>query len=460
MSGLLEEPLMQSVQPTLFRTLLALGALPAALLAQEPARINFESYSLPNGLKVILAPDHSSQVVAVDVWYHVGSRDEVKGRTGFAHLFEHMMFQGSANVKKAEHFQLVEQAGGTLNGSTAEDRTNYFEALPSNRLNLGLWLEADRMRSLAVTDSSFTNQREAVKEERRLRVDNQPYYAAIFEGMYALADSATCFPYAHSIIGSMSDLNAAKTADVKEFFELYYAPNNATLTIVGDFEPPLAKRLVQQYFGDIPRGREPAVVHCDSKLNSGAIRRPWPDRLASLPGVLLAYRVPEYRHADMPAIELLATILGQGESSRINKAVVRDQKLAQFALVLSNPAAPRRGPGVLLALAISNQGVAPDSLEAGLAKEFARVVRDGVTDAELSKAKNGYRTQLIIQQQQALAKAEALQTADLFLGDPEAVNANWRRFLAVTAADIKRVASSYFRPENSLVLLITPGGTQ
>jgi predicted Zn-dependent peptidase len=182
--------------------------------------------------------------------------------------------------------------------------------------------------------------------------------------------------------------------------------------------------------------------------------------LANLPGVLLAYRVPEYRHPDMPAIELLSTILGQGESSRINKSVVRDQKLAQFALVLSNPAAPRRGPGVLLALAISNQGVSPDSLEAGLAREFARVVRDGVTDAELSKAKNGYRTQLIIQQQQALAKAEALQTADLFLGDPEAVNTNWRRFLAVTAADIKRVAGSYFRPENSLVLLITPGGAQ
>jgi len=428
--------------------------------AQEPARISFESYSLPNGLQVILAPDHSSQVVAVDVWYHVGSRDEVRGRTGFAHLFEHMMFQGSEHVKKAEHFQLVERAGGSVNGSTAEDRTNFFESLPSNRLNLGLWLEADRMRSLAVTDSTFSNQREAVKEERRLRVDNQPYAGAIFEGMYALADSASCFPYAHSIIGSMSDLNAAKTPDVKAFFDLYYAPNNATLTVVGDFQPAETKRLIEQYFAGIPRGKDPPAVGCESKFGSGIIRRPWPDAKANLPGVLLAYRVPEYRHADMPALDLLTTILGQGESSRINNSVVRQRKLAQFAIVLSNPASPRRGPGVLLAVGIANQGVVTDTLEAALAAEFARVVKDGVTEAELSKAKNAYRTQLITQQQLALAKAEALQSANLFLGDPEAVNSNWRRYLAVTAADIKRVAATYFRPENSLVLLITPGAAQ
>ncbi|MBS1241166.1 MAG: peptidase domain protein, partial [Gemmatimonadetes bacterium] len=178
-------------------------------VAQDPGKINFETYSLANGLTVVLAPDRTTQVVAVNVWYNAGSRNEVRGRTGFAHLFEHMMFQGSANVAKGEHFQLVERAGGELNGSTAEDRTNYYQVLPSNRLNLGLWLEADRMRSLAITDSNFHNQREAVKEERRLRVDNQPYTGAIFEGMYALADSSTCFPYSHSVIGSMADLNAA-----------------------------------------------------------------------------------------------------------------------------------------------------------------------------------------------------------------------------------------------------------
>ena len=448
------------------RLLASLAALAASIgsprstPAQEPARIAFETYTLGNGLTVILAPDRTSQVVAVDVWYNVGSRNETRGRTGFAHLFEHMMFQGSANVKKAEHFQLVERAGGEMNGSTAEDRTNYYEALPSNRLNLGLWLEADRMRSLAITDSNFANQREAVKEERRLRVDNQPYTGAIFEGMYALADSATCFPYAHSVIGSMDDLNAAKTPDVKAFFDLYYAPNNATLTVVGDFDVAATKTLIQQYFGDIPRGQTPPPVTCQATFSSGAIHRTWPDPKANLPAVMLAYRLPEYKSADSPALELLASILGQGESSRINKTVVREKKLAQAAFVLSNPFGPRRGPGVVLALGIANQGVNVDSMAAALTAEFARVVRDGVTDAELSKAKNGYRTQLIIQQQQALNKAEALQSASLFLGDPEAVNTNWRRFLAVTGADIKRVAATYFRPENALTILITPGAAQ
>lgn len=430
------------------------------LAAQEPARITIDSYTLPNGLKVILAPDRTSQVVEVNVWYNVGSRNEVRGRTGFAHLFEHMMFQGSANVKKAEHFKLVEQAGGNLNGSTAEDRTNYYETLPSNRLNLGLWLEADRMRSLAITDSTLANQREAVKEERRLRVDNQPYTGAIFEGMYALADSATCFPYSHSIIGSMEDLNAAKTSDVKAFFDLYYAPNNATLTVVGDFDVAQTKTLIEQYFGSIPKGAEAPAVTCQTQISPGLIRRNWPDPKASLPGVMMAFRIPEYKNDDVPALELLSTILGQGESSRINKVVVRDKKLAQGALVLINPAAPRRGPGVLLAFGIANTGVSPDSLMQGMTEEFAKLVKEGVTEAELNKAKNAYRTQLITGQQRAADKAEALQAASMFLGSAEAVNTNWRRFLGVTTADIKRVAGSYLQPANSLVLLITPGGAQ
>jgi len=433
---------------------------PSLASAQEPAPIVFETYSLPNGLKVILAPDRTTQVVAVNVWYDVGSRNETRGRTGFAHLFEHMMFQGSANVKKAEHFQLLERAGGEMNGSTAEDRTNYYEVLPSNRLNLGLWLEADRMRSLAITDSNFANQREAVKEERRLRVDNQPYASSYFEGIYAFADSATCFPYAHSIIGSMDDLNAARTQDVKAFFDLYYTPNNAILTVVGDFDTAEAKRLIEQYFGSIPKGSTPPPVECEPGYGKGAIRKPWPDPRANLPGVLLGYRLPEASHADMPALSLLAMIMGQGESSRINKRVVRERRLAQFAVSLPNPGGPRRGPGILLTLAVANQGVSNDSLEASLVAEFRKVVEEGVTEEELAKAKNSYRTQLITQRQQALFKAETLQSASLFLGTPEAVNTNWRRYLAVTVEDVKRAAGSFLRAENSLVLLITPGVTQ
>ena len=226
------------------RALASLAALAASIAsprpapAQEPARIAFERYTLAQRPERHSRPRPHAQVVAVDVWYNVGSRNETRGRTGFAHLFEHMMFQGSANVKKAEHFQLVERAGGEMNGSTAEDRTNYYEALPSNRLNLGLWLEADRMRSLAITDANFENQREAVKEERRLRVDNQPYTGAIFEGMYALADSADLLPLLRIRSSARwTTSTPRRPPDVKAFFDLYYAPNNATLTVAGDFDP-------------------------------------------------------------------------------------------------------------------------------------------------------------------------------------------------------------------------------
>ena len=443
------------MQPSLIFLFLTLAVAPA-LRAQGPAPLTIEKYTLANGLKVILAPDRTTQVVTVNVWYDVGSRNEVKGRSGFAHLFEHMMFQGSANVEKAAHFQLVERAGGESNGSTAEDRTNYYETLPSNRLNLGLWLEADRMRSLVISQENFQNQREAVKEERRLRVDNQPYYAAIFEGMYLLSDSTNCFPYSHSVIGSMDDLNAAKTEDVKAFFDLYYAPNNATLTVVGDFDPAATRTLIEQYFGDIARGQTPPAVECNQPFNGGEIRRRWPDSKANLPGVLLAYRIPGYQHEDTPALSLLSTILGQGESSRINRSVVRDQKLAQFSVSLLNPAAPRRGPGVFLTLAVVNEGVSADSLEKGLAAEFARAATSGVTAAELTKAKNAYRTQLITQRQQSLFKAEAIQTANMFLGDPEGVNSDWKRYLAVTVEDLQRVAAKYLRADNAVALLIVP----
>jgi predicted Zn-dependent peptidase len=196
----------------------------AGSLAGQAGRITFDTFSLANGLRVITSEDHSTPIVAVDLWYDVGSRNERPGRSGFAHLFEHMMFQGSANVEKAEHFQLVQRAGGSTNGSTQEDRTNYFEVLPSNRLNLALWLEADRMRSLAITDSNFHNQRETVKEERRLRVDNQPYGRAFTDGLTLPFDSATCFAYAHTVIGDMADLNAAQLSDVQAFFDTYYAP--------------------------------------------------------------------------------------------------------------------------------------------------------------------------------------------------------------------------------------------
>src|SRR5436189_2555914 len=243
------------------------------LAAQQAGQIRYETFALPNGLRVIYSEDHSTPIVSVDVWYNTGSRNERPGRSGFAHLFEHMMFQGSAHVKKAEHFQYVNRAGGVMNGSTTEDRTNYWETLPSNRLNLALWLEADRMRSLAITDENFHNQREAVKEERRLRVDNQPYTAAFLDGLTAPFDSSTCFAYAHPTIGSMDDLNAAKLEDVQAFFDTYYAPNNATLVVVGDFRPVELRRLVNAYFADVRSHATPPPVRCNWKVGPGERRR-------------------------------------------------------------------------------------------------------------------------------------------------------------------------------------------
>ncbi len=432
---------------------LALVAVPLA--AQNPANVPIEQYKLENGLTVILAEDHSAQVVAVDVWYDVGSRNEARNRTGFAHLFEHMMFQGSENVKKAEHFQYIQRAGGSMNGSTAEDRTNYFEALPSNRLNLGLWLEADRMRSLAITDSNFSNQREAVKEERRLRVDNQPYGTAIFEHTYALYDSATCFPYSHSVIGSMDDLNAAETKDVQDFFDMYYAPNNATLVVAGDFRTAEAKRLIEQYFAGIPRGTAPPPVACAPNFNSGARTKHVHDAQATLPASIKVYRIPAYDHADYPALELLATIFGQGESSRMNRELVRDAKAAAQAVTLLNPFGPRRGPGVFLTLAVANQGVKLDSLDGLVAQEVAGLVSAGVSAEELNKAKNIFRATAITSRQMALQLAEVIQRATMFLGSPDAINSELERYEKVTVGDLQRVARTYLTPDNSLTLLVS-----
>jgi predicted Zn-dependent peptidase len=440
----------------LFGTALLL-ALPALVAAQSPRPIPIDSYTLPNGLKVILAEDHSAQVVTVNVWYNVGSRNERPGRTGFAHLFEHMMFQGSANVKKGDHMALVQQAGGTMNGSTADDRTNYWQTLPSNRLNLGLWLEADRMRSLAVTKENFENQRETVKEERRLRIDNQPYTGAFLSSLTSAFDAKSCFAYAHETIGSMDDLNAAKTEDVQEFFKTYYAPNNASLVVTGDFQSAEAKQLISTYFASIPRATDPPAVTCSQAMNTGLQRRTVTDAKANLPAVLMLYRIPEYKDADTPALEFLSTILGGGESSRINRAVVRDAKAAVGTQVLAG-LGPRRGANVFGALAIANQGVTPDSLEKLISKQIAEVAANGVTPAELEKAKNAYRAGRIGELQTSMGRAEAIHTADMFLGDPKAVNAELDRHMAVTVDDIKRVAARYLRADNSVITLIKPEG--
>jgi len=424
---------------------------PAPLAGQ--ASLRYEIDTLPNGLRVILSEDQSTPVVSVDVWYRVGSRNEEVGRSGFAHLFEHMMFQGSRHVGKGQHFQLIERAGGDLNGTTDEDRTAYFQELPANRLNLALWLEADRMRSLAITVENFENQRQAVKEERRLRVDNQPYAPAFTEGIALLYDSTTCFGYAHSVIGSMTDLDSAKVGDVQAFFDRYYAPNNATLVIVGDFDPAEARQLIRQYFGDVPRGREPPAVSCGHEFAPSARRRVWEDEHANLPAVIIAYRTPGHRDPDTPALALLGTILGGGESSRLNRALVRQ---ARTALAAGSQSVSRLGPGYFLTFAIANQGIGSDTLERQLSAELQRIIDEGVTPEELTKARNEFRASNIFGRQTTMQIAERLQHYAHFHDSVEEMRTDLDRYLAVTADDLRRVAGRYLIPANSFTIVVIP----
>ncbi len=431
--------------------LVAAAPAPSGLLAQA-GRISYETFTLPNGLRVIYSEAHATPIVTVDVWYNTGSRNERPGHSGFAHLFEHMMFQGSAHVKKAEHFQLIQRAGGEVNGSTTEDRTNFWEVVPSNRLNLALWLEADRMRSLAISDSNFHNQREAVKEERRLRVDNQPYARAFSDGLTTPFDSGACFAYAHTVIGSMADLDAAKLGDVQAFFETYYAPNNATLVVVGDFRPAELRRLVNQYYAGIPSHAAPAPVTCDWKLTPGPAHREVTDEHANLPASLRIYRIPPHDNPDTPALELLNIILGQGESSRLNVAIVRREKaaLGTQSLIVGE----HRGPGVSVVLGIANQGVDVNHLDSLLAAQVDSIRAHGVSAEELAKAKNTFRAQFIANRETALSKAEELHHYDMFHHSVADINADLNRYLEVTSEDIRRVASKYLDPANAVVIIV------
>ncbi len=312
------------------------------------------------------------------------------------------------------------------------------------------------MRGLNVTPEGLKNQVEAVKEERRLRVDNQPYSKAIWEGTLLAFDSKNCFGYGHSLIGSMAELDAAKVEDVQAFFKMYYAPNNVTLTVVGDFNPAEARKFIEEYFGGIPRQPAPPPVVCDQKLHTGAMRQQMTDDKATLPAVIALYHVPSTSSADLPALELLSTILGSGESSRLNKVLARDTKAALAAQTLLNPFGPRRGPGMLIGLAIANQGVGVDSVEKLLTREITQVAQTGVTTEELTKAKNQYRAGKMEERQRAFALAEAVQFANTYLGSPDAVNTDLERYAKVTVDDIKRVAASYLTADNSLTITIVP----
>jgi zinc protease len=404
-------------------------------------------HTLENGLRVVLSPDRTIPTVGISVYYDVGSRNEVRGRSGFAHLFEHMMSQGSANVGKGEHFQLILNRGGEMNGTTSEDRTNYYETLPSNELELGLWLEADRMRSLSITQDNFENQRQTVMEERRQSYDNQPYaksWLRINELSYQ-----DYWPYAHSTIGDMKDLENAPLSAVQEFFDSYYAPNNAVLTLVGDFDPNEALALVKKHFGQIPSRSRPAYEPGAFTPQTEEHTETMVDDLAQLPGFHVAYHIPPARDPDHYALDLLAMALGDGESSRLYQELIKKRELLSSLNVGTDS---RRGPDLFSFWAVVAEGKDAKPARQVIFSEFEKIAKSGLTPRELEKAKNRMRSMFVFGLSSSLQRALVLGQFELYFGNAEILRTELDRYLAVTNDDIKRVASRYFAPQSRTVL--------
>ncbi|MFK7989233.1 MAG: M16 family metallopeptidase [Sandaracinaceae bacterium] len=406
---------------------------------------------LDNGLRVVMSPDRSVPTVAIAVYYDVGSRNEVRGRSGFAHLFEHMMFQGSANVAKGEHFSLIMNRGGSLNGTTSHDRTNYYETLPSNELALGLWLEADRMESLAITEENFENQRQVVMEEWRQSYRNQPYaLSSLRINELAFGDY---WPYAHSTIGDIQDLENAPLEAVQEFFRTYYAPNNAVIGISGDFEPSEAMALVRQYFGDlpsrdIPEFNPPALAPQTSERTDTMV-----DPLAQLPAFHMGWHIPPNRADDHYALEMLALILGQGDSSRLYQELVKDEALCQSVYVGTDD---RRGPDLFSVWAIMAAGESAEEAQGRINAQITSVSERGVTARELQKAQNALRSVFVFGLQSNLQRAQNLAQYELYYDNAELLREELGHYLEVSREDIQRVAGRYFAPTNRTVLDVVP----
>ena len=435
--------------------LLAAGALPAR--AQETLDlppIPVDTFALDNGLRVVVSEDHSAPLVAVSLWYHVGSAHEAEGRSGFAHLFEHLVFEETANLDDGEMDRLVTRAGGVYNATTDADRTAYWELLPSNRLNLALWLHAERMDRLRVSDRGLATQRDVVKEERRLRIDNQPYATA---QLTVDTLSQDYLPYRHTTIGTMEDLEAASEDDVRAFYDAYYVPNNAVLTVVGDVTVGEVRAMAEEYLGGIPRGPEvPALPPAPSAPRTDGERRVvLEDPMAQLPLLWMAFTIPPADHPDQYALSLLSTIFSGGESSRLYRRLVQEERAALDMISLLDR---RRGTGTFRFGALPNQGVDVERLEALIVEEIERLQEEGVTRAELDKALSQRRAAEVMGRLQARSKAEELQRLVLHHGDPFRVNGELERYEAVTREDIRRVARTYLTPGNRTVVVARPAG--
>jgi zinc protease len=418
-------------------------------------RVPIVTFRLANGLTVTLSEDHTAPIVAVNLWYHVGSANERPGRTGFAHLFEHMLFQGSAHVGANEHFEIVQRAGGTLNGSTWLDRTNYFETVPSNQLATALWLEADRMGQLlpAMTQQKLDTQRDVVKNERRWSVDNQPY-GTWWERLPALAFPPD-HPFHHSLIGSMEDLSEASLEDIAQFFATYYTPDNAVLSIAGDFDPGEARALVEQFFGPIPRGgRKPALPPMEVPAHFGKWERQVVPDQVMLPRLFLGFRSPVFGSDAHYVATVLATILGTGKGSRFQRALVREREIASEASAFTFDLA--KGADLLIADVTARPGISAETLEAEVVREIDRVRNEGVTDDEVQRAVALLETALVSALQSAGDRADKLSMFATYLGDPALVNEQMDCYQRVTSAQVSQLAREMLGEDNRVSLVYVP----
>ncbi len=413
-----------------------------AATLQKPLIPVTRDFTLPNGLRVLLSEDHSVPVAALAIVYDVGARDERKGRSGFAHFFEHMMFQGSENVAKMDHFKYVEGAGGTLNASTHPDFTNYFEKVPSNQIELALWLEADRMRSLKVTPENFKNQLETVKEEKRQSIDNQPYMPAAIKLEELLFDN---WSNQHPVIGSFEDLDAAKVDDIRAFFKIYYAPNNAVMAIVGDFDAATMQKLVEKYFATIPKVEAPPKPSVAEGPQKTPKKTTVVDSHAKLPAFWLGWKAPPRRDPDGPALVMLEKVLASGESSRLYQRMIKGD---QVAINADAGYDSRRGPGAFEAFVVYKAENKIDKVQDIVWSEIEKLQKEPVTTEELEKARNQYLRKYFSSSgysslQRSLGRAEMLAENTLFYGDPKTIDEDLEAVMKVTTADIQRVAKKY-----------------
>jgi zinc protease len=417
----------------------------------RPPKLNYTTHTLANGLRVIFLEDHDTPVVNLQVWYHVGSKDEKPGRTGFAHLFEHLMFKGSAHVPAEEHSRIIESVGGFDNAETRDDTTNFYETFPSNYLERVLWLEADRMGSLNVDDANFKSEREVVKEERRLRIENQPY-GYIEEDLRAAA--FTVHAYHHTAIGSMEDLNKATIEDVRDFFSTFYKPNNATLVVVGDFNSEQALAWTKKYFDGIPASAKPIPrlnVPEPAQTAERDVTKAYSN--TPLPAVVIGYKIPAKYAPDSYPIDLASNILAGGESSRLYQALVYKQQIAVQAAGFGNFT---EDPNLFWALAIMNQGKSPEDGKKAIVTVLDELKAKPVEAKEIEKAKNQEIAGAILGRDTDEEKAVALASAAVIGKDPALVNTELDRYLKVTPADIQRVAQTYFDLKRATVMIITP----